>query len=528
VAQEIAELEGIISASEERIKLLKELQETLDVGGELPLSDTHVRALREKVPLLSEIASNPSRIPTATAEDYLISKAVVPMDQEVSFVRLMPLRTNRPSSSSSHASTSTPLPSALVVAAQKDGTVRLFTPSGELALSFSAGHEQPITRLAVSPSHEEYLVATCDDSGSIRVHRINVRQRKLGKDEKMARKLSAVEKVSVHLGLAVNVTAQLQKQMQVPQDSEGDAPKITALALTSQGGTKYLLAGDIEGKISVFSRNATLRARVDTTSVPGVGVDSISVTLGSALFRSGREWGYLDLERMEARHLECHGFTGQISAAILDSQQSTRVIAADEEGTVWVFNVKNKRECRVELQFPRGATLPPLDLASTRGFAIGVEQSSPGKAVSVLALNMSQVTKNRPGSNTRLPDTPPPPPENSIVWRRTRPAMRAWSLLKRAKEGDLLAFLAEDGREIEIMELLMTASAPPPADNFSNFKMPVIAVAVVLVLGYQYMKQKGKGGLGGGGGARKFDDGSDFAAMLRNKKKLSALKGKKF
>lgn len=27
-----------------------------------------------------------------------------------------------------------------------------------------------------------------------------------------------------------------------------------------------------------------------------------------------------------------------------DSQQSTRVIAADEEGTVWVFNVKNKRE----------------------------------------------------------------------------------------------------------------------------------------------------------------------------------------
>lgn len=26
-----------------------------------------------------------------------------------------------------------------------------------------------------------------------------------------------------------------------------------------------------------------------------------------------------------------------------------------------------------------------------------------------------EVTKNRPGSNTRLPDTPPPPPENSIA-----------------------------------------------------------------------------------------------------------------
>lgn len=53
------------------------------------------------------------------------------------------------------------------------------------------------------------------------------------KDEKMARKLSAVEKVSVHLGLAVNVTAQLQKQMQVPQDIRLPAAESACLFVRS-------------------------------------------------------------------------------------------------------------------------------------------------------------------------------------------------------------------------------------------------------------------------------------------------------
>merc|ERR1711972_267862 len=101
----------------------------------------------------------------------------------------------------------------------------------------------------------------------------------------------------------------------------------------------------------------------------------------------------------------------------------------------------------------------------------------------------------------------------------------------RAKEGDLLAFLSEDGREIEIMELIMHVYNPPQQDSFGNFKMPVIAVAIVLVLGYQYMKQKGKGGGGGGGGGlggkAKFDlAGEDFGSMLRNRKKFSGLKKK--
>jgi len=76
----------------------------------------------------------------------------------------------------------------------------------------------------------------------------------------------------------------------------------------------------------------------------------------------------------------------------------------------------------------------------------------------------------------------------------------------------LLAFLSEDGKEIEIAELLMTVYQAPAQDNFSNFKLPVIAVAVVLVLGYQYMKNKGGGGgrEGGGGNGR-----TAFASLCR-------------
>merc|ERR1712048_291718 len=105
---------------------------------------------------------------------------------------------------------------------------------------------------------------------------------------------------------------------------------------------------------------------------------------------------------------------------------------------------------------------------------------------------------------------------SAVVWRRGRDAVRDWAVHKRYQQGDLLAFLSEDGHEIEIVELLMQVYQAPSTDSFGNFKLPVIAVAVVLVLGYQYVKQKGKFG----GGGKKHDwDSSDFAA-LRNKRKL--------
>lgn len=414
------------------------------------------------------------------------------------------------------------MPTALLVAGQVDGTVRLFSPSGDLVLSFSAGHDHPVTQLAVSPSHEEYLVATSDAGGVIRVHKVTVRQRRMTKDQKQARRNSTDEKVSQHMGSSVNVTAHLHRQMQVPQDSDGEAPRVTSLALAVQSGSKFVLAGDMEGKISVFTRNGTLRSRIDTTATPGAGVEALCAGSGSVLFRSGAEWGYVDLEKLEVKHVDCPRFEGRVTAAVLDSQQSSRVLAADENGTVWVFSVRGKKECRVELRFSKGVTQGPIDLASVRGFAIGLERAGvPGQPVSVVALNLSHLGKGKAASG-KVTDAIPPPPAAALVWRRSRPPVRAWTVHRRTKEGDLLAFLSEDGHEIEIMELLMQVYSAPPQDSFGNFKMPVIGVAIILVLGYQYMKQKGKGGFGGKGGLAS----EDFAAALRNKKKLTGLRKK--
>merc|ERR1712228_532662 len=104
--------------------------------------------------------------------------------------------------------------------------------------------------------------------------------------------------------------------------------------------------------------------------------------------------------------------------------------------------------------------------------------------------NMSHVGKKK----HELGSTPSP-----VVWRRSQGQTRSWALYKRHQQGDLVAFLSEDGHEIEIAEILMQVYTPPSTENpFGDFKMPVIAVAAVLVLGYQYMKNKG--GKGGGGG----------------------------
>lgn len=86
---------------------------------------------------------------------------------------------------------------------------------------------------------------------------------------------------------------------------------------------------------------------------------------------------------------------------------------------------------------------------------------------------------------------------SAMVWRIERPGVRDWTVHKRSQQGDLLALLSEDGREIEVFELLMQVYQPPvPVDTFANLKMPIIIVGIVLVLAYQYIKQKRK--FGGG------------------------------
>jgi len=103
-----------------------------------------------------------------------------------------------------------------------------------------------------------------------------------------------------------------------------------------------------------------------------------------------------------------------------------------------------------------------------------------------------------------------------VVWSTSRTLVRDWSVYRRYQQGDLLAFLSDDGLQIEIMELLMQVYTAPQTDSFGNFKLPVIAVAIVLVLGYQYMKQKGKFS---SPSASKYDWNSSDFSSLRNKRK---------
>ena len=43
--------------------------------------------------------------------------------------------------------------------------------------------------------------------------------------------------------------------------------------------------------------------------------------------------------------------------------------------------------------------------------------------------------------------------------------VRDWSVYKRYQQGDLLAFLSDDGHEIEILELLMQVYQPPAQEQ---------------------------------------------------------------
>merc|ERR1719183_2314151 len=175
------------------------------------------------------------------------------------------------SSSSPTSSTQTHMPSALLVAVQADGVARLFTPAGELVLTFSTGHDTDVQHLAVSPSHDEYLILTSDVGGSIRVHKITVRQIRSLKSRRgstsTTTQITDEDKPSQYLGLHSNVTSQFNKQMQLPnKDDDSEPPAVTSLTMISHRNTKYIVAGDAEGKVNIFSRNGTFRFAIDTVS----------------------------------------------------------------------------------------------------------------------------------------------------------------------------------------------------------------------------------------------------------------------
>jgi len=455
-----------------------------------------MRFLREKVPLLSQMATAGDPTPVAAPEDYLLSKAVIPLQGAASLVKFLPLHSAKAAPEDS-ASPSAPAsasqgsaPPSLLVVAREDGTVELFAPAGELVHSFSTGHEHPVSHLATSLAPEEPVVVTGDASGEIRAHKVTVRQQRPSKEKRKAGPGGpAEEKASPYLKPPVNITTLLLKRMQLTATDDGVVPRITALVMASQGSSKYFVAGDAEGGISVFSKNGTLRGRIHAAS-PGAGVEGLHAQQGSVVWWSGGDWGHVEPDKLRARHAQCEPFEGRIAAVVVDSQLASRTLLADSTGTVWIFTTSMKggdQGCTLELRLARDGA-GPLDLASIKGFALGLERATPPeRRPSLLALNVSQAGKRRG-------DTSAPP--KSVVWRSRRPPARSWAVSARHQQGNLLAFLSEDGGKVEVMELLMAAYTPPPADDFiANFgKVPIVLVTMVLVLAWQYMKQKGSAG----------------------------------
>mmetsp|Transcript_40284 Transcript_40284/g.110879 ORF Transcript_40284/g.110879 Transcript_40284/m.110879 type:complete len:630 (-) Transcript_40284:125-2014(-) len=477
LTQEVEELEAFIKVCEHRIRMLEELQAIVASGHDIPLPEAHRAALQENVPLLSELPLEEQIAPIGSAEDYLVTKAIISQEEPMDFIGFMPLRNPKEEGSSPMVA----LPPALLVTAQVAGMVKVFTPSGKHTLTFASGHEHPLVQLAVSPSQDEHTVVTADAGGVIRVHKLVVKQVKPVKDEPASpppqhhRKLSDKVKreTSQHLGPQLNASVQFRMELGMNLASDGAAAHITSFCLPSQQGQQYFVVGDAEGSISVFTKNGTLKAKMSAATVPGSGIEGFYAQPGDLLFWAGSEWGFLDLEKLDVRYIECPGLEGRIVAAAIDEQQQSRIIAADENGSVWVFHVaRGRRHCEVEHRFVAAPSGKVVDLASMRGFLLRLEGPGAGDSGAIAALNMSHVQKKR--WEVQLPPS-------SVVWRRGFVLARAWAVHRRKRQGALLALLSRDGREVEVSELLMTVYTPPP-DGLSWSKIAMIVGFCIVVL----------------------------------------------
>merc|ERR1719387_839730 len=131
----------------------------------------------------------------------------------------------------------------------------------------------------------------------MRIHVVKARPIRLSKEQKQARKLSPEEKISQYLGSQVNCTLSKDKAFQMPARGNG-VPKITALIAASQKGSKYFVAGDVEGNINIFTRNGTFKTVAHATNYPG-GVQGLFSMTGSVIYRAGRDVGFVNLDKGE-------------------------------------------------------------------------------------------------------------------------------------------------------------------------------------------------------------------------------------
>lgn len=489
VAQELEELETLLQLNEERIALLEGLKAGTAGGEDLGLSEAQQRAFQSEVPWVSGVASVREVAPSAAAEDYLTSKAIVRMQAPVSLIKFLPLRPGK--SYHNNALEELAPPPALLVAVREDGKVDLFAPSGENLATYEAGHDRQISVLAVSPSWSQgdTLIATGDISGVVRVHRVKIVQKRSTRyrlKDVVSRQHDA-STMGMTFAAAMNVSVQFQRQLEALTGPDGEIPRMTALALASQHGSKYFVVGDAEGKISAFTLNGAFRTRMDATLSSEHGIDAFYVHLSHLVFRAGPEWGYVDFERLEVKHVDCMDLENHpVTSLVIDSQRSSRVWVADEEGTVRVLGVvPSIRSCQVAHEFSKGMLPAPVELASIRGFMLAFGRAGSNGSATLMALNASVVGKQ--ASDLIL--TPSP-----VVWKKALPPTRAWAVYRHRQDApstDLLAFLSEDGKRVHFMELLMDISFTVPSQPLwlnGWITLPILIGTVVSAVGWHYLK----------------------------------------
>merc|ERR1712151_875623 len=76
----------------------------------------------------------------------------------------------------------------------------------------------------------------------------------------------------------------------------------------------------------------------------------------------------------------------------------------------------------------------------------------------IVTYNLSHVGKTRSELE---------PYVSPIVWRMDKPRIKSWSLLRFGVDNPILAILYQDGRDLEVMHMLMKAHKPPSEQTSS-------------------------------------------------------------
>lgn len=499
ISQEVTELTDLMELSKQKISLLEGLRSTLNSGHNVSVPNAYLEELKTKFSRLEHHVEPEDQAPTSSYSDFLTSRTIFQPGEPLTLIQFLAIK---PSSAT--------IPSELLVAVS-GSDISLFTVGGEEVMApFNSGHASPIQYLSVA---DDNFIVTADSEGKIRVHKLRVQAMKMTKEDKKSRKLSAEEKISQHLGQLINVTIKFGQQMQMPS-----GPKITCMVTVSQGSNKFFVVGDNEGKINVFAKNGTLTGSVHATNHPD-GIQGVSSQVGSSfvMYRAGTEFGFVNPGKASVVYTRCPEITKPISSAISDVSQASKALISEENGSVWVVNVKDKKACVVERSFLKGMMARPLQLVSLKGFVLMME-SPGGNSTSFMALNLST-----------QPSYAQATMGSHVAWRKALGPIKAWSRVAKAP-GDLVALLSADGTTIEVIQIIMAATSARGGggglggddddDLFGGMKHWLILAAIVLTCGFQYMKMNKKG-------SDKGDMTDDIKKMEQLRKELKAVKSNK-